>query len=250
MTNSQCQLCHRADDPATNKSFVFTPDSGHEVLLNVNLIENQPACYECHDPENRVLGLIMFDMSMAGIYDQFTASFWRTALIVLAALILLLLLIIPALEKRIIRPVRTLSKGMADVSLGNFDYQVKPVYQDELGDLAISFDRMRDQLKTTLTQRDQRENELAILYRAGQTAAQLHDLQAIMDFTLTTIVSGLGMADSLIFLWDESEQRYTLRAYDGITPQQVVILEDRRRSGYDFIQQVAEFTEGIVYSQS
>lgn len=240
LTNAQCQLCHQSGDSATNKSFVFTTDTGHEVLLNVNLIENQPACYECHDPENRVLGLLMFEMSMAGIYDQFTASFWRTGLIVFAALILLLLLIIPALEKRIIKPVKMLSKGMADVSLGNFAYQVKPVYQDELGNLALSFDRMRDQLKSILNQRDQRENELAILYRVGQTAAQLHDLQAIMDFTLTTIVSGLGMADSLIFLLDESEQRYTLRAYDGITPQQVKILEERRSSGFDFIQQVAD----------
>lgn len=240
LTDAQCQLCHQTGDPATNKSFVFTTDSGHEVLLNVNLIENEPVCYECHEPENKILGLLLFEMSMASIYDQFTASFWRTALIVISALILLLLLIIPALEKRIIRPVKALSKGMADVSDGNFDYQVKPVYQDELGDLAMSFDRMRDQLKSTLTQRDQRENELAILYRVGQTAAQLHDLQAIMDFTLTTIVSGLGMADSLIFLLDESEQRYMLRAYDGITPQQVEILEERRRSGFDFIQQVAE----------
>ena len=240
LTNAQCQLCHQSGDPATNKSFVFTRDTGHEVLLNVNLIENQPACYECHDPENRVLGLIMFDMSMAGIYDQFTTSFWRTALIVFAALVLLLLLIIPALEKRIIRPVEMLSKGMADVSLGNFNYEVKPVYQDELGNLALSFDRMRDQLKSTLSQRDQREKELAILYRVGQTSAQLHDLQAIMNFTLKTIVSDLGMADSLIFLWDDGEQRYTLRAYDGVTKEQVALLEERRRTGFDFILQVAE----------
>ena len=240
LSNDKCQLCHSIDDPSTNKSFVYKVESGDEVILNVNLIENKPACYECHEPENKVLGLLLFEMSLAQVYDQFTASFWRTAFLVIVAAVLLLLLIIPALERRIIRPVKALSKGVTDVSKGNFDYKVETVYQDELGELAQSFDSMRDQLKTSLSQRDQREGELAILYQVGQTAAQLHDLQAIMDFTLTTMVNKLGMADSLIFLWDETEERYTLRAYYGTTPQQVAVLEERRQAGFDFIQEVAD----------
>ncbi len=239
-TNPQCQLCHATGDPSTNKSFVYKAESGHEVLLNVNLIENRETCYQCHEPENEILGLIVMEMSLAGVYDQFTASFWRSAILASAALLLLVLLIVPALEKRIIRPVRELTKGMAAISNGDLNYVASVVNQDELGDLANSFDRMRIQLKITLTQRNQNEKELAILYQVGQTASQLHDLQAIMDFTLNIVVNKLGLADSLIFLWDESLQYYTLRAYDGISPEQVALIEERRRAGYDFIQQVAD----------
>lgn len=74
-------------------------------------------------------------------------GFWRTMLIALVSFGLLIALIMPALNRYILHPIVALSRGVAEISSGNFDHQVSVNSQDELGELAGSFDKMRGQLK-------------------------------------------------------------------------------------------------------
>lgn len=243
-----CQHCHQSNIIDTNKSFLFTNESNKRVLVNVNLIENKPACYECHDPSNTLLGLFITQMSLTGLNEQLIGSFWQTVLLVIVAMLVLVFLIVPRLERWIIRPVTNLTKGVTAISEGNLDYQVESRTNNEIGRLANSFDRMREQIKKSNKLRDQRENELSILFQIGHTASQLHDLSEIFNYSLDILMEKLAMADSLIFLWDETKQRFELSASKGVTQEQLETLEERRRSGYDFIQQVGESREELFIS--
>ncbi len=240
--DEKCQNCHAVNDPSENKTVVMNPEKSGEfpVLLNVNLVHNQPACYECHDSNDKVLGLIMMEMSLTGVYDHFSENFWQVALMVFLATLSIILLIMPVLEHRVIHPVHQLEKGIEGISKGNLDYAIMVDHHDEIGGLARSFDKMREQLKNSNLQRDQRENELDILYQVGVSATQLHEINKIMEFTLDTVVNKFGMADSMIFLWNDEEKRYTVNASHGITPEQIAEIDRRRAAGFDFIQQVAE----------
>ena len=237
-----CQNCHAVADPSTDKTVVIQPTNRAEIpfLLNVNLITNEPACYDCHDSKDRILGLLMVEMSLSGVYSLFSNNFWKIALIVFLATLSIILLLIPVLEHRVIQPVYKLKKGIEGINRGALDYSVASAHHDEIGDLARSFDQMRNQLKNSDAQRDQREQELAILYQVGLTATQLHDVNKIMEYALDTVVNKFGMADSLIFLWNEEDQKYTVRASHGISSDQIDEINRRRQAGFDFIQQVAE----------
>lgn len=239
---AKCQNCHAVNDPSENKTVIMYPEQPDEfpVLLNVNLIHNQPACYECHDSNDKILGLILMEMSLTGVYDQFSSNFWQVALLIFLATLSIILLIMPLLEHRVIQPVRQLGKGIDGISKGNLDYSVMNDHHDEIGSLARSFDKMREQLKNSNFQRDQREHELDILYQVGVSATQLHDIKKIMEFALDTIVNKFGMADSMIFLWNEEEKRYTVQASHGISQEQITEIDRRRAAGFDFIQKVAE----------
>ena len=239
-TEPACQFCHAGSAPPSNKTTVFTSDAGRQVLLNVNVIQNEPQCWTCHSPDNQILGLLMMEIPLTDVRDQLATGFRRIALLAIATSALLVGLMVAALRRYVIQPIDELSKGVAEISAGNLDYQVQVAHHDELGELAESFDAMRRQLKTSHAERAQREQELAILNEVGLAATQLLDLQEIMDFALDTVVNKLGMANGMIYLLDEATGRYTLRASHGISKAQIEEIDRRRRSGWDITQEVAE----------
>ncbi len=235
-----CQICHASSPELRNKSVVFTADDGRQMLLNVNLIHNQPKCQACHEPNTEILGLMMIETSLTGLNEQLTNSFWRTTLVALMAFALLVGLLVPALNRYVVLPVEELSKGVAEISAGNLNYQVPVTSQDELGRLAESFDDMRQQLKTSYTEMERSEQELASLNEIGMAATQLLDIQQILELAADTMVSKLGMAASQIYLLDEDTGRYTLRSAKGITQAQIEEIDRRRQSGWDISQEVVD----------
>jgi nitrate/nitrite-specific signal transduction histidine kinase len=235
-----CQICHASSLESRNKSVVFTANDGRQMLLNVNLIHNQPECQACHDPGNQILGLMMIETSLTGLNEQLTTGFWRTTLVALTAFALLVGLLVPALNRYVVHPVEELSKGVAEISAGNLNYRVPVMSQDELGQLAESYDKMRQQLMIYRTEMERSEQELASLNEIGMAATQLLDLQQVLEFTVDTMVDKLGMAAAQIYLLDEDAGRYTLRNSKGITQTQIEEIDRRRQSGGDFTQEVVD----------
>ena len=240
-----CQICHTRDPESRNKSVVFTADDGRQTLLNVNLIYNEPECHACHDPESQILGLMMIETSLTSLNKQLTTGFWRTTLFSLMAFALLVGLIVPALNRYVVYPVEELSKGVAEISAGNLNYRVPVMSQDELGQLAESFDDMRRQLIISRTEMERSEQELAALNEIGMTATQLLDLQEILEFAADTMVNKLEMGAAQIYLYNEETGRYTLRASMGISKAQIQEIDRRRQSGGDITQEVVDTGEAV-----
>ena len=235
-----CSRCHVSEAPPESRSVVFNADNNRQVLLTANPIENQTECYGCHIPATQVLGMMMIETPLTAVNQQLNSSFWGINLIALVAVILLIGLIVPALDRYVLHPVKELSKGVSEIKSGNLDFHVPVVNQDELGDLAEAFDDMRQRLKKSQVEMERREHELATLNEVGLAATQLLDLQEILEFALDTVVTKLGMAYGMVFLWDEAQGRYTLRASHGISKQQSDEIDRRRRSGWDITGEVAE----------
>ncbi len=51
------------------------------------------------------------------------------------------------LSSYIVRPVKDISLGAMELSRGNLDWRVKPTTNDEIGELAVSFNKMAEELK-------------------------------------------------------------------------------------------------------
>ncbi len=74
--------------------------------------------------------------------------------ILFGLLFLLFVLIIGILNylvsRSIIRPISILKKGAEQIKLGNLDYKIKNTTNDEFGELAVTFEEMRIQLKASV----------------------------------------------------------------------------------------------------
>jgi HAMP domain-containing protein len=227
-TEPTCQLCHTGGARPSNQTAIVASRDNRETLLNVNLIRNQPQCESCHDPQNRVLGIMIIEAPMIDLNNQLTAMDWRIALSALASLGLLIVLLILALRRLVIRPLSELSRGMAEIRRGNLDYPVKSLGHDELGDLAGAFDSMREQLKFSRKETQRRTQELAMLNDLALGMSQVVDLQKILELALDTVVNRLGMQAGGIYLFDEDTGRFTMRACRGISEAQCQEIERRR----------------------
>ncbi|MDD5467885.1 MAG: GAF domain-containing protein [Anaerolineales bacterium] len=224
-----CQLCHASASPTTDKTTIFTASSGHQAMLNVNLLMNDAECMGCHEVENKVLGVLLIETPLITVYDQLTTGFWRTALLAITTFALSVGLMAAVLKRYVLKPIDGLGKGMAEISAGNLDYQVQPVSQDELGSLAQSFDTMREQLKALHIEMERRNQELSVLNEIALTLSQSLDLQRILEIALETVADKLGVETAFLFLFNEETGCLTLCASQGASEALCREIEQRRQ---------------------
>jgi signal transduction histidine kinase len=102
----------------------------------------------------------------------------KRALLWIGVVLLATLLASVLLARRITNPLRRLAEGAAEVGAGNLDYRLGSAKRDEIGVASRAFDRMTEELQTTLVSRDDLANEVAARKRAeGQIRKALLDLQ-------------------------------------------------------------------------
>ena len=77
-----------------------------------------------------------------GISSIFMRVFSPLVVTVLLASVLVFIL-----SRHIVKPIQDISHGAAELARGNLDWRVKPKTHDELGELALSFNRMAEELK-------------------------------------------------------------------------------------------------------
>jgi nitrate/nitrite-specific signal transduction histidine kinase len=242
-----CQQCHPYGATSSQTTTLFTPESGHEALLNVNLLQNEAECQECHDPANKVLGILMVETPVLNLNKQLRANAGQLMLLVAGTSILLVGLITPALHRYIVQPVNELSTGMAEISAGNLDYQVKVANQDELGQLAESFDRMRLQLKGSHLEMERQNRGLSVLNEVGVNINRSLDLQEVLDLALETVCENLMIEVGLIFLREEGSDRFTLCASRGASLALCQTIEQRRTTPARDISHLVAQTDQPFY---
>src|SRR5574340_1075942 len=60
-----CQPCHRLPAADRPRSVVVNAEDGQRVFRSMQPIENSPACSKCHDPGQKLIGLLLTDIYVA-----------------------------------------------------------------------------------------------------------------------------------------------------------------------------------------
>jgi PAS domain S-box-containing protein len=145
--------------------------------------------------------------------DQVEALAPARALSTTIALVGGLVLLIGAIAAFIIsktftRPIQQLVTGTEEMGKGNLDYRIGLKSQDEIGLLGKSFDRMAENLKTTLVSRDDLVKEAKIRKKAENKLKE----------TTSYLENLIGSANAPIIVWD-SQFRITRfnHAFESLT---------------------------------
>ncbi len=93
-----------------------------------------------------IIGSIMVHKEVedvgVGINDIFRQVFFPLLISIIFASILVFIL-----SRHIVRPIKAVSLAAAELSRGNLDWRVKPMTKDEIGELAVTFNKMAEELK-------------------------------------------------------------------------------------------------------
>ena len=150
-TAEACYACHAQSAPLAklnrpDRARIFTEKNGERILGVIRPIENAAACANAschvHPAGQRVLGVVDANLSLATVDEQMAqhqaALGWFLAgAIVFGSLIAMLFIWVV-----VYRPVKELIQGTHRVAGGDLDYRLPIRSDDELGDLAASFNKM------------------------------------------------------------------------------------------------------------
>ncbi|HEX6803546.1 MAG TPA: HAMP domain-containing sensor histidine kinase [Terriglobales bacterium] len=111
-------------------------DSGQDETVNAFPMKGE---------NNQLLGILLVGSSRE-IYNQLRSQIRSAAFLAAAAGLLLAILLSSWAAARVTKPVEELAHAAHDVAAGNWDTQVRARSNDELGELAESFNRMTREL--------------------------------------------------------------------------------------------------------
>ncbi len=185
-----CYVCHAEDLPLERLSI---PDrtrifetNGVRNLGIINPIYNEPSCWEAdchaHAPTQKVLGVLDVTMSLAEVDDQILASGRKILLLLVTAIFLTGVTIWLFVQRLIGRPVSELVKATNAVAAGDLSYKLEVRGEDEIGQLARSFNDMTERLSEAQRQ-IQQSDRLASLGRLAAGIA--HEINNPLTGVLT-----------------------------------------------------------------
>ncbi len=227
-TGEACYACHAQSQPLAklnrpDRFRIYRNASGTRVLGIIAPIENRPACSNAachaHPPEQQILGVIDTNLSLARADVQLAESSRRMILYTGCALLLIVGVSWFLIWRVVGEPVRALDRGTQRLAAGELGYQIEERSQDEIGELADSFNQMSRQLQVernqnlawTHTLEERVEQKSGELRRAHEHAlhtekmASIGKMAAVLAHEINNPLSGILTYSKLLRKWTERE---------------------------------------------
>jgi two-component system NtrC family sensor kinase len=150
-----CVSCHAGMEPLLDATYmdrsrIFTNGAGKRVLGLSKAIYNEESCFTAachvHRAGTKVLGVLDVVVSLEAAQNQLTQSRTWVIFLTMALLLVVSLLLSIFTQQLVNKPINDLLRHTQMVADGKLDTTIETVSSDELGELAVSFNRMTTSL--------------------------------------------------------------------------------------------------------
>ena len=272
-TGEACYGCHAQSQPLArlnrpDRFRIYRNSGGTRVLGIITPIENQPACSNAachaHPAEQQILGVLDTNLSLAKADVQLAESSRRMIVYTVCALLLIALLSWFFIWQVVGHPVKALHRATEHLASGDLGYQIEVDAEDEIGELARSFNAMSSQLKSehnenqewTHTLERRVEQKTRELKRAHEHAlhtekmASIGKMAAVLAHEINNPLSGILTYSKLLRKWIDREElerqkanggEAGVRRYREICDSLDLIASESRRCG-DLVKNLLTFS--------
>ncbi|MGA8284382.1 MAG: ATP-binding protein [Candidatus Sulfotelmatobacter sp.] len=246
-----CYGCHVRSQPLTrlnrpDRFRIYRNAGGQRVLGIITPIENQASCSnaECHahPATQQVLGVLDTNLSLAQADSQLRVSSARMLSYTAGAMLLVVLFSWLFVWRVVARPINALENGTEHLARGELGYQIDVRSQDEVGDLAHSFNDMSLQLRAaneqimtwakTLEDRvDEKTKELRSAHDHVlhvEKMASLGKMAAVVAHEVNNPLSGILTYAKLLRKWVASGQAGNDKRDEAMECLELIATESRR----------------------
>ena len=132
-----------------SQKFVFYYDTrkGEDHLTFLLPIKTVRKCHRCHGKDREVLGVLEFSTSLESVQQTVRQTWIQSGIVLLIALVAVLMVATVVLRRYIVRPIEVVSLAMAKVAAGDLSQNIPVMGRDELSLMAVSFNRMTEELR-------------------------------------------------------------------------------------------------------
>ena len=262
-TAEACYACHAQSQPLArlnrpDRFRIYRNAAGARVLGIITPIENQPACSNAachaHPAEQRILGVLDTNLSLAKTDVQVAESSRRMIAYTGCALLLIAVLSWFFVWEVVGRPVKALERGTERLAAGDLGYQIDVRSKDEIGELASSFNGMSRQLQAehnenltwthSLEQRvEQKTRELTRAHEHAlhtEKMASIGKMAAVLAHEINNPLSGILTYAKLLRKWidrDDGGRAHRQEICDSLD----LIASESRRCG-DLVKNLLTFS--------
>jgi two-component system NtrC family sensor kinase len=249
-----CYGCHAQSAPLErlqrpDRSRRFTDRQGHEVLGVIRPIENAPDCASagCHQSPatQSVLGVVDANLSLALVNQQGAEQQASLGWFLAGAILMGSLLATAFIWIVIHRPVKELIDGTHRVAAGDLAYRLPVRGDDELGELALSFNRMTAEVEDVHAEIEERVRrktaELEKMHKtilSSEKMASLGKLSATVAHEINNPLFGILTYTRLVL---RRLQKVNFEGRDEAAEQLQIIERECKRCG-DLIKNLLAFS--------
>jgi two-component system NtrC family sensor kinase len=152
----QCIVCHSGKEPLeyipeADRTRIFTSSKGYRLLGVFEPIRNEPACAapSCHPPpsKQKILGMLDSEFNLTQVGRNILSSRNLMVLYSIGAILVIELFAGLFIVRKVNARLAKLAEGPREIRKGNLDFNVRVEGNDEIADLARSFNGMVASLK-------------------------------------------------------------------------------------------------------
>lgn len=152
-----------------------TSSDGVRHLTFLAPIENQKDCYKCHGRSNPVRGVLKLTTSLAAVQTNIKSTMIRSMIVIAAAITGIILLTGLLIRHTVVSPIHSVTRAMVRAADGDLTQQIPVIGNDELSQMADSFNHMTKQLLQTYTGLQNEQDKLSTIILSAREGIVVTD---------------------------------------------------------------------------
>lgn len=157
--------------------FYETDANGRRTLTVLDTIYNQNVCYKCHGKDHAKRGFIKLTTSLTAVENDILRTRQEAILIMGTALLAIMVLTGYMMGRSVVRPIERVTRAMIDASSGRLDRRVDIPQDDEIGQMADSFNNMSEELQKTYHGLQREQDKLTTIIRSAREGIVVTDAE-------------------------------------------------------------------------